>query len=365
MQISPDGKWVAYTVSSVDVAADKSDTDVWMASWDGTEQIRLTSSPESENAPRWSPDGQYLAFLSGRPGKSKGTQIWLLNRMGGEAQQFTDFKNKLSSYEWSPDSKRLLLTMTERDPADSDDEKPAAAPNAKAPETDRRGSLQVQAGHPGIPDAKARPLLLVRHGIEEGRGVDRRRISKWHRHPGRRTGNGSHSSAKKAKTPSATTPGIVYVVETRVGATPRQITTTTACMPSASRAQPEWSPDGKRLVYLESVGAKNSAYNMSRLAVVAVDGGAPKLLADKLDRAVSSPRFTPDGASILFLVSDDRSEYPARILGERRRGGTAASRSGNCFHARRKARTDGWPCWPRTMRRIRKFTRSKTAVCAR
>src|SRR6185369_4508847 len=59
VQISPDGKWVAYTVSTVDVAADKSDTDVWMASWDGKQQMRLTSSPESENAPRWSPDGRY------------------------------------------------------------------------------------------------------------------------------------------------------------------------------------------------------------------------------------------------------------------------------------------------------------------
>src|ERR1035438_9977419 len=71
-QISPDGKWVAYTLSSVDVAGDKSDSDVWMASWDGSRQVRLTSSPESENAPRWSPDGRYLSFLSGRPGKAKG-----------------------------------------------------------------------------------------------------------------------------------------------------------------------------------------------------------------------------------------------------------------------------------------------------
>ena len=105
----------------------------------------------------------------------------------------------------------------------------------------------------------------------------------------------------------------VYVMEARTGRMPRQITHYDGVHASASRAQPEWSPDGKRLVYLESTGAKNSAYNMSRLAVITVDGGAPKLLADKLDRAVSSPRFTPDGASILFLVSDDRSEYPARI----------------------------------------------------
>ena len=63
--------------------------------------------------------------------------------MGGEAQQLTDFKNKLSSYEWSPDSKLLLLTMTERDPADTDDEKPAAGRQCESAQTNRRGSLQI------------------------------------------------------------------------------------------------------------------------------------------------------------------------------------------------------------------------------
>ena len=312
VQVSPDGKWVAYTVSSVDVAADKSDTDVWMSSWDGAEQVRLTSSPENENAPRWSPDGRYLSFLSGRPGKAKGTQLWLLNRMGGEAQQFTDFKNKLSSYEWSPDSKRLLLVMTERDANEPDDEKPAQGANAKAPKpivVDRYKFKQDIAGYltqkPGrfylfdMTAKKAEPLTAEEIEVAspawspDGQwiaflgkeGKDAERYNTWN----------------------------VYVMEARVGATPREITHYDGVHASASRAQPEWSPDGKRLVYLESTGAKNSAYNMNRLAVVPVDGGAPKLLADKLDRSVSSPRFTPDGSSILFLVADDRSEYLARI----------------------------------------------------
>ena len=137
-QISPDGKWVAYTVNTVDTAADKSDTDVWIASWDGKQHLRMTTSTESESAPRWSPDGRWLSFLSSRPGKAKGNQVWLLDRNGGEAQQFTDVKGRLTSYDWSPDGKKLLLVMADRDPNDpADDERPAggapAGAGAKAP----------------------------------------------------------------------------------------------------------------------------------------------------------------------------------------------------------------------------------------
>src|SRR5687768_11862201 len=76
-QVSPDGQWVAYTVNSIDLAKDRSDTDVWMVSWDGTTTLRLTSTPESESSPRWSPDGRYISFVSGRQ-EGRGGQIWLL-----------------------------------------------------------------------------------------------------------------------------------------------------------------------------------------------------------------------------------------------------------------------------------------------
>lgn len=317
VHISPDGKWVAYTVNSVDVSADKSDTDVWMASWDGTEQLRLTSSPENENAPRWSPDGSYLAFLSGRPGKAKGTQIWLLNRMGGEALQFTDFKTKLSSYEWSPDSKRLLLTMTERDPNDNNDEKPAAGATPKAPKPivvdrykfkqDVQGYLTQKPARFYLFDLTAKKAEPLTAETLEVASPSWSPDGQWIAFLGKASVGKEGKDAERYNTWN------VYVMEARVGAEPRQVTHYDGVHASASRTQPEWSPDGKRLVYLESTGAKNSAYNMSRLAVIPVDGGQAKLLAGKLDRPVSSPRFTPDGSSILFLVGDDRSEYLARI----------------------------------------------------
>jgi dipeptidyl aminopeptidase/acylaminoacyl peptidase len=105
----------------------------------------------------------------------------------------------------------------------------------------------------------------------------------------------------------------VYVVEARAGAAPKKLTSYDGIHASASRGRPEWSPDGTRLVYLQSSGARWGAYNMNRIAVLPVVGGEPKLATPGFDRAATAPRFTKDGKSILFLVADDRWEYPATV----------------------------------------------------
>jgi dipeptidyl aminopeptidase/acylaminoacyl peptidase len=313
-QISPDGQWIAYTLSSVDVATDKSDTDVWMASWDGSRQLRLTSSPESENAPRWSPDGRYLAFLSGRPGKAKGTQVWLLDRMGGEAQQLTDIKGRLSSYEWSPDSKNMLLVVQDRDPNDPEEEKPTGgvSENPKAPKPiviDRYHFKQDVTGY-----LTQRPPRLYLFDLASKKSEPLTAESIEASSPSwSPDGKSIAFVGKEGKDADRTNTWNVYVLEARAGASPRRITHYDGVHSTAARSQPQWSPDGSRLVYLQSAGVKLVEYSMNRLAVASLTGGEPKLLAEKLDRGVSAPRFTPDGRSILFLVADDRSEYPARV----------------------------------------------------
>src|SRR5580700_11254920 len=115
-QCSPDGQWVAYTVSTIDAKEDKSTGHVWMISYDGKTDRQVTSSTDSEGSPRWSPDGKYLSFTSSRTGPARGNQVWLLDRSGGEAFQLTDVKGRLQGYEWSPDSKRLALVVGDPDP---------------------------------------------------------------------------------------------------------------------------------------------------------------------------------------------------------------------------------------------------------
>jgi dipeptidyl aminopeptidase/acylaminoacyl peptidase len=319
LQVSPDGKWVAYTVSTVDTSADKSDTDVWMASWDGAQQIRMTSSPDGENAPRWSPDGKYLSFLSSRTGgKARGAQVWILDRTGGEAQQLTEVKGRLSSYEWAPDAKKLLLTMADREPGEPDD--PAAGgtaggrggANAPAPKPividrykfkqDVQGYLTSKPSRFYLFDlAEKKTEALTPETLELGPAT-------WSP-----DGKSIAFMGKEGKEAERYNTWNVYVMEAKAGASPKMLTKYDGRMSSGGRGRPEWSPDGSRVVYTQSSGAKLNAYNMSRLAVVPVAGGEPKLFAEKLDRSVSSPRFTKDGKSILFLVTDDRWEYPAVV----------------------------------------------------
>lgn len=115
-QLSPEGNWVAYTVSVADLGEDGTASDLWMTSWDGRTTLRLTTTAsESEHTPRWSPDGRYLAFLSGRGNDDGVDQLWLLPRAGGEAEQVTHHRTGVADFSWSPAGDRLALVIEDGD----------------------------------------------------------------------------------------------------------------------------------------------------------------------------------------------------------------------------------------------------------
>src|SRR5439155_11664302 len=147
-QCAPDGKSVAFVVSQIDVKEDKANrSHIWTIGTDGQNERQITSSTDSETAPRFSPDGRYLSFTSERPGKAKGEQVWLLDRMGGEAFQLTEVKGRLQAYEWSPDSTRLALVLRDPDPDQPDTAAPGPAKVPKPIVIDRYKYKQDGQGY--------------------------------------------------------------------------------------------------------------------------------------------------------------------------------------------------------------------------
>ncbi len=104
--VSPDGKWIVYTLTTPDVAANKTFSDLWIVSTEGGAPRQLTTDPAADRHAAWSPDGQVIAFESARSG---GSQIWLMKPDGSQQRQFTRIATEASTPVWSPDGKMLAF----------------------------------------------------------------------------------------------------------------------------------------------------------------------------------------------------------------------------------------------------------------
>jgi hypothetical protein len=94
-QISPDGKWVAYTVDRYDKAANTRSSAIWLASLETGENRQLTRTDKRDSRPRWAPNSKSLAFLSNRAGS---WQLWTIRLDGGEATQLTKLPVDISAH---------------------------------------------------------------------------------------------------------------------------------------------------------------------------------------------------------------------------------------------------------------------------
>jgi dipeptidyl aminopeptidase/acylaminoacyl peptidase len=310
-EISPDGAWVAYTVSVLDFKHDRADKDVWMTSWDGRRSLRLTTSNSSEHTPRWSPDGRYLAFLSDREDPREVQQVWVLNRSGGEAERVTDFPGGVSEYAWAPDSKRLALIASDPDP-DSAAVTPDTTQRTHRPividrfqfKEDEAGYLDARRDHLYLFDLASRKAEILTPGQFN------EQVPAWSP-----DGRSIAFVSKRRPEFDRTDNWDLYVVEARTGASPRQLTSFEGpdMAPDWGSRPPAWSPDGKSIAYVQGGPLKLIYYAGQKLAVVPVAGGTARVLTPALDRNVLSPTWSADGGSILFLLEDDRVFHLARV----------------------------------------------------
>src|SRR5437016_11213336 len=114
--ISKDGNLVAYVVRTADMEKDKLAGNLWLAKWDGSENRALTFGSKDAAHPRWSPDGKWIAFLSGREDENEIDQLWILPIGGGEAEKLTNLKGNVDDFAWASDSKRIVLVVHDPDP---------------------------------------------------------------------------------------------------------------------------------------------------------------------------------------------------------------------------------------------------------
>lgn len=321
-QLSPDSKWVAYTVEKADLKTDKNDSRIWMIPTSGGDSIPLTADGVTSSHARWSTDGKFLAFLSER--NSLPNQVWLLNRLGGEAQRLTDTPQAVDDFAWSPDSRRLVLVLRDPSPEELEAAKERAAasgsssgttekePAAKSKKpwvvdrlqfkADTIGYLARRRTHLYVFDLASKSLTQVTSGdyddSEPAWSPDSKVLA--------------FTSNRSTPDPDATYNSDIWTVaadNTDKGAHLTQITTN----PGEDRS-PTWSPDGKTIAYVTMTDPKLFDYATRHLAISPATGGPVKILTQSLDRMVSSPRFSPDGHAVYFIVDDNGTQNLASFL---------------------------------------------------
>lgn len=278
-RISPDGRFVAYTVSETNWEENSFDTQIWMLMTTTGERYQLTHAKKSSSDPRWAPDSKRLAFLSNRDGSQ---QIFVISPAGGEATQLTHFEGGVTAFEWAPDASRIAFTSA------------GSEPKARKERKDKYGEFEIVEGDYTmshlwllpVDGEKPQPEALT-NGTQFSIGgfnwaPDSKRIA---------------FSATRDPDLSSSDTADLYVVRISDKYVKKLVDT------AGPDRNPIWSPDGAQIAY-ETANGKQLSYLNSHVAIVAADGGKPRVLAESFDE---NPRLLDWAPTGIYFTAMQRS----------------------------------------------------------
>jgi dipeptidyl aminopeptidase/acylaminoacyl peptidase len=275
--ISPDGSLVAYTVRETNWEEDAYETEIWVGDPSKGTRRQMTRGKKSSTQPAWSPDGEWLAFVSDRTDKR---QVYRMSAQGGEAEVLTDAPEGVNGFAWSPDGRYVAFTANE-------------------PKPDAIKERDKKYGEYVIVDQDHRPAHL--HTIE----IATRRT--------RQVTQGAFVVGAFNWSPD----GGSIALDHRLNSDPSNMGTANISIVNLADGRlqpvvtlegpdtnPVWSPDGKRLAFQTTMADPWFYYANTMIAVVPATGGAPEPLTKAFDEDTSLVSW---GAPGIFFSASSRT----------------------------------------------------------
>jgi dipeptidyl aminopeptidase/acylaminoacyl peptidase len=315
--ISPDGRWVAYTLAQPDLAANRIDRNIWIVSAAGDSQPRQLTRSGSDARPQWSPDGQQLAFVSSRTGTE---EIYLLSLSGGEATPLTSLSTGAGNEQWSPDGRSMAFTSAVYPDCPDD------ACNRQRDDAKQKDQVKARSYDHLLfrhwthwSDGKRSHLFVVAaaggtpHDLTPGADYD---VPPDERGDAADIAFSPDSNeicftAVTDRPEATSTNADLFVVPANGSGKPVRITTN-----PGFDGHPDYSPDGRYIAFHAQLTA---GYESDRWRLMLYDRTTRKIsdLTENFDRSVQQPTWAPNSHTIYFLAEDEAEQpiYSVNITG--------------------------------------------------
>ena len=314
-QLSADGQWLVYVVKNTDLEKDKRPKNLWICRWDGTGNRALTYGDPSSSHPRWSSDGQSIAFLSSRGDDKDNDQVWILPLAGGEAEKITDAPNGIYDFAWSPDSHRLALIARDLDPREAAAQRAEKDKKTTPPlvidryyfKQDIEGYLTTSYTHLQLLDLRSRRTTQLTSGtyddIEPAWSPDGQTLA---------------FVSKRGDDPDRHEGWQIYLIAAAAGTKEHVLTAGLESSASPdSESSPVWSPDGATIAFIRGGPPEKIEYASHPLATISVRGDQFRILYPAHDRNIFHPQWSrgPSGDLLCALDEDDGAQTLAAFPG--------------------------------------------------